>query len=221
MLDTKFIRENPDIVKWACKVKGFEDHTDAIIKLDKKVRELKTLTESKTAEKNKITKQIPTAAAKDKTALIAESKKIGDEIAGALEELDEKEKELNELLLSVPQIPTKDTPLGKDETENVVTRQVGNPKKFDFTPRPHWELLDMNKWWVGDKIAEVALIPQKAVSLFLEGVLTMEHFKKATETENDIVIPGVTIGDRTLTARIVADLEYEIYTADADGNFIP
>jgi len=84
MLDIKFIRENPDTVKWAAKVKGFEDHTDAIIALDKRVRELKTLTETKTAEKNKITKEIPTA--KDKAALIAESKKIGEAIAADMDE---------------------------------------------------------------------------------------------------------------------------------------
>jgi len=153
MLDIKFIRENPEVVKWACKVKGFSDHTDEIISLDKRVRKLKTLTESKTAEKNKISKEI--AAAADKDALISESKKIGDEIEGALAELAEKEKAFHELMLTVPQIPSKDSPIGPDDSANVVTRTVGKPKKFDFAVRPHFELLDMNKWWVGDKIAEV------------------------------------------------------------------
>ncbi|MDR3208227.1 MAG: serine--tRNA ligase [Rickettsiales bacterium] len=154
MLDIKFIRENPDIVKWACKAKGFDDHTDEVIALDKRVRELKTLTETKTAEKNKITKQIPSAA--DKKALIEESKKIGDEIASELAELDDKEKALRELLLNVPQIPSKDTPIGADESENVVTKKVGAPRTFDFAPRPHWEILDMNKWWRPEKIAEIS-----------------------------------------------------------------
>lgn len=154
MLDIKFIRENPDAVKWACKVKNFPDNTDAILELDKRVRELKTMTESKTAEKNKISKEIPTA--KDKSALVAESKKIGDEIAGALTELETKEKELDELLLNVPQVPSKSSPIGPDESANVVTKEVGKPRAFDFTPRPHWDILDMNKWWVGDKIAEVS-----------------------------------------------------------------
>jgi seryl-tRNA synthetase len=154
MLDIKFIRENPDIVKWAAKVKGFDDHADEIIALDRRVRELKTLTETKTAEKNKITKQIPTAT--DKAALVAESKKIGDEIAAELAELDEKEAELKELLLNVPQIPSKDAPVGPDDSANIVIRQIGKPRESDFTPRPHWEILDMNKWWIGDKIGEIS-----------------------------------------------------------------
>lgn len=153
MIDIKIIRETPDLVKWACKVKGFDDHTDKILALDKEVRELKTLTESKTAEKNKITKQIPTVG--DKIALIAASKNIGDEIESAIKELDIKEKELNELLHLVPQIPDTEAPIGLDDSSNKVLEQTGHPKTFDFTPRPHWEILDMNKWWMPEKISEV------------------------------------------------------------------
>ena len=61
MLDIKFIRENPDTVKKACELKGMTDYTDQILTLDARVRELKTITQSKTAEKNKITREIPTA----------------------------------------------------------------------------------------------------------------------------------------------------------------
>lgn len=62
MLDIRFIRENPDIVRQACASKGFTDYTDEILALDGRVRELKTLTQTKTAEKNKITREIPTAS---------------------------------------------------------------------------------------------------------------------------------------------------------------
>jgi seryl-tRNA synthetase len=153
MLDIKFISENTDIVKWACEVKGIDDHTTAILELDKRVRELKTLTETKTAEKNKLTKQIPSAA--NKAELVEESKKIGLEIESEMKELADKESELNDLLLKVPQIPKKDTPIGADDSFNVVTKQVGTPTKFDFTPRPHWEIMDMNHWWMPEKISEI------------------------------------------------------------------
>ena len=153
MLDIKFIREHTDTVKLACEVKGIEDHTSAILDLDKRVRELKTLTETKTAEKNKLTKQIPTAA--NKAELVEESKKIGLEIESEMKELADKESVLNDLLLKVPQIPKKETPLGPDDSFNVVTKQVGTPKKFDFTPRPHWEIMDINHWWLPEKISEI------------------------------------------------------------------
>lgn len=153
MLDIKFIRENPDAVKNACKVKGFTDNTEEILALDTRVRELKTLTQTKTAEKNKITREIPTAT--DKAPLIAASKKISEEIANELTELSEKEAQLNDLLHRVPQIPSPDAPIGPDESANVEIRRIGEPKKFDFTPRAQWDLLDMNDWWAPEKIAQI------------------------------------------------------------------
>ena len=153
MIDIKYIRENPEVVKNACAVKGFADHTDEILALDARVRELKTITQTMTAEKNKITKQIPTAT--DKAPLIAKSKQIGDEIAADMAELVNKEAELNELLHCVPQIPSDDAPIGRDDSENVEVRRVGQIREFDFTPRPQWDLLEMNGWWMPEKIAGI------------------------------------------------------------------
>ena len=149
----KFIRENPDVVKKAFELRGMTDYTDEIIKLDARVRELKTITQSKTAEKNKITREIPTAT--DKAPLIAKSKEINMEIANDMAELAEREKQLDELLHCVPQIPSADTPFGRDDSENVEVRRVGTPREFDFTPRPQWELLEMNDWYRPEKIASV------------------------------------------------------------------
>ncbi len=153
MLDIKFIRENPEIVKNACRVKGFKDYTDDIIVLDARVRELKTITQTKTAEKNKITKEIPTAT--DKATLITKSKTIGDEIASDMAELADKEVQLNDLLHRVPQIPHRDVPVGPDDKSNVEVKRVGTPKKTDFTPLAQWDLLDMNGWWAPEKIAQI------------------------------------------------------------------
>lgn len=153
MLDIRFIRENPDAVKNACRVKGFDDNVDKILELDARVRELKTVTQNMTAEKNKITREIPTAT--DKAPLIAKSKQIGDEIAADLAELAEKEAELTDLLHRVPQIPDASAPIGPDDSYNVEIRRVGTPPKFDFTPRAQWDLLDLNGWWAPEKIAKI------------------------------------------------------------------
>ena len=153
MLDIKFIRENPEIVKNACRVKNFPDVVDDILSLDVRVRELKTITQTKTAEKNKLSREIPTAT--DKAPLIAKSKQIGEEIANDLAELAEKEAKLNDLLHRVPQIPDTSAPVGADDSANIEVRRVGAPREFDFTPRPQWELLDMNGWWMPEKIAGI------------------------------------------------------------------
>lgn len=153
MLDIKFIRENPDIVKNACRVKGFDDHVDEILALDARVRELKTVTQNMTAEKNKITREIPTAT--DKAPLIEKSKQIGAEIAADLAELADKEEKLNDLLHRVPQIPDASAPVGPDDSYNTEVKRVGTPRNFDFTPRAQWDLLDMNGWWAPEKIAQI------------------------------------------------------------------
>lgn len=153
MLDIRFIRENPDVVKNACQVKGFDDNVDEILALDARVRELKTTTQSMTAEKNKITREIPTAS--DKAPLIARSKEIANEIATDMAELADKEAALNDLMHRVPQIPDASAPIGPDDTANTVVRRVGTPREFDFAPRAQWDLLDMNGWWLPEKIGKI------------------------------------------------------------------
>ncbi len=153
MLDIRFIRENPEVVKNACRVKGFDDNVDEILALDTRVRELKTITQNMTAEKNKITREIPTAT--DKAPLIARSKQIGDEIAADLAELADKEAKLNDLMHRVPQIPDVSAPIGPDDSANVEVRRVGTPREFDFTPLAQWDLLDLNGWWAPEKIAQI------------------------------------------------------------------
>lgn len=157
MLDIKFIRENPEIVKGACAKKGFADPTDEILALDVRVRALKTETQKKTAYKNRLSEKI--AAEKDNSArngYIKAAKEVNTEIAADTAELAEKEAALNELLHRVPQIPSPDSPVGPDASANVVTKTAGVKREFDFTPRPHWEILDMNNWWMPEKIAEVS-----------------------------------------------------------------
>ncbi len=153
MLDIRFIRENSDVVKNACRVKGFADNIDELLALDARVRELKTITQAMTAEKNKITREIPTAT--DKAPLIARSKEIATEIAADMAELADKEDKLNDLMHRVPQIPDASAPIGPDDTANIEVRRVGAPRDYGFTPRAQWDLLDMNGWWLPEKIGKI------------------------------------------------------------------
>lgn len=153
MLDIKFIRENPDIVKNACHVKNFPDVVDEILSLDERVRFLKTTTQNKTAEKNRISREIPKS--EHRAELVAQSKQISTEIANDMAELSNTEQKLTELLHCVPQIPDESAPIGPDDSANIVIRTVGTPRKFDFKPRTQWELLDLNGWWAPEKIGQI------------------------------------------------------------------
>ena len=135
MLDIKFIRENPNQVKTACKNKQIDVDIDRLLELDKKRREKLQELERLKAEQNKISRRgILTAEQKEKARIIKEKiKKIKPD-------LEMIERELNELMLQVPNIPLDDVPIGKDETENVILKKVGKLPKFNFKPRSYLDI---------------------------------------------------------------------------------
>lgn len=144
MLDIKVIRENPEEVKKALKTRNadYDEYINSILEIDEKRRKLSTETDALKAQQNKVTKQIPVMKknGEDTTAIMAEMKEISEKIKadGALvSELEAKQKEL---LLCVPNIPSKATPIGKDDSENVEVRKWGEPTKFEFEPLAHWDI---------------------------------------------------------------------------------
>jgi len=137
MLDIKFIRENPELVKEGCKKKQVQVDIDRLLALDKKKREILQEVEKLRAQRNIITEKI----AKDKTPeLIERARKIKKEIALKENELKAIEPEYKELMYQIPNLPLEGVPEGKDESENITLRKVGKKPDFDFQPKPHWEL---------------------------------------------------------------------------------
>ncbi len=142
MLDINLIRENPDLVRKSLTERQDDPApVDTILQLDEKRRNLITEVETRKAERNTVSKEIgkmKDAAARQ--AKIESMRTLGDEIAALDKELAEAESELNALVAALPNIPDPRTPYGKDDSENVVLQTIGEPKHFDFEPKPHWEL---------------------------------------------------------------------------------
>lgn len=134
MLDINFIRENPDTVKMACKNKNADVDVDRVLELDKKKRELITNLENLKAEQNKISR-----SGHDATA-IEKAKDLKEKFKDLEPELKKTEEELNKLLLILPNIPFDDVPVGKDDSANVIVRQVGKQPKFSFTAKDYMQL---------------------------------------------------------------------------------
>lgn len=114
---------------------------DSILKLDEKRRELLTEVETLKAERNTVSKEI--GKMKDKSerqAKIDAMRIVGEKISAMDAELAEVDTELQTLMSELPNIPDERTPYGVDEDENVVIKTIGEPRKFDFTPKPHWDL---------------------------------------------------------------------------------
>jgi len=142
MLDLKFIRDNPEIVRQAARNKNENVDIDLIIKLDEQRRSLIGKKEALEASRNKANLDI--AAAKKQNRDIAEPvarmRQVAEEIRILTEQLKAKEEELDAILLKVPNIPHADVPVGSDEKSNRIVRHWGNAREFSFKPRPHWEV---------------------------------------------------------------------------------
>ena len=149
MLDLKFVRENPDIVKQNIKNK-FQDQklplVDEVIALDAERRAAQQEADQLRSEKNKISKQIGALMAQGKKEEAEEVKKQVAADAQKLEELSVKEKELDEkvtkIMMTIPNIIDPSVPIGKNDTENVEVQRYGEPVVPDFEIPYHTEIME-------------------------------------------------------------------------------
>ncbi|MBQ3530594.1 MAG: serine--tRNA ligase [Oscillospiraceae bacterium] len=144
MLDIRFVRENAELVKEACRrrFKPMDEAVDELVAIDAERRKLNAKTDDLKAQQNRASKQIPLMKknGEDTTELMAQMKAIAEESKKCGEELAKLEDRQLELILKIPNIPNEAVPYGKDDTENVELRRWGEPRKFDFEPKAHWDL---------------------------------------------------------------------------------
>ena len=144
MLDIKLIRENPEKINELLKRRNPDLSIDEVIKIDEERRKIQTAADELRARRKKDSQMIGELKKKGENtdAVQAEVKKIGDEI----KELEEKQTELDtkqrDLLLHIPNIPDETTPIGASEDDNQEVYKWGEPRKFDFEFKPHWDLCE-------------------------------------------------------------------------------
>ena len=142
MLDLAFVRENLELVKQKMEERGFPALLADFESLDRERRRLLVEAESRKARRNKVSDEIARLKKEkqDASGLIAEMKQVAREI----QELDEKAKAsdegLRELLANLPNLPHASVPVGKTSADNREARRWGEPRKFDFEPKAHWDL---------------------------------------------------------------------------------
>src|SRR3954452_10263880 len=156
MLSLQFIRDHPDAVRKAAAEKNAPLDLDALLALDGEVRGLKTRIDELRRQRNEISASFKTADPAERPALGAKAKAMGAEAGEAEAALAEKQAALDALLLRVPNIPWDGAPVGPDESANTVVRTEGEPPRFDFTPRDHVEIVEMNDWADLARITQVA-----------------------------------------------------------------
>ena len=144
MLDIKWIKENADYAKerLATRQKDYNAEIDKLLALDVERRTLIADTEAKKAEQNKISKSIPLLKkeGKDVTPIFAEMKTLSETVKAETEKIAAIDTEMENILLSIPNVPNAQVPIGKDDKENAEMRRWSTPRDFGFEPKPHWDL---------------------------------------------------------------------------------
>lgn len=173
MLDIKRLRSEPDEMRRALERRGIEAPLDGFTELDKKRREMIVEAEEKKALRNRVSDEIAAAkkAGEDATEKIEAMKRVGEEIRALDNVLRDVEVELDNIVLELPNTPQPDVPEGRDETANVEIRTWGEPRRFDFEPKAHWDLgeeLDIIDQERGAKVAESRFTLLKGAGARLE-----------------------------------------------------
>lgn len=169
MLDLKQIRDNPEWVRRAIADKHLSLELDSLLAADEHALALSRTLQALQEKRNANAKAIPKASPEERPKLIAEGRRISDEIAALKPSLDAADAQLRELLLLVPNVPAASAPRGASEADNVVVKLVGEPTRFDFTPLDHVALLEQNGWAELARVAKVA--GSRSYALRGDGVL--------------------------------------------------
>lgn len=138
MLDIRFIRENAETVEKKATQKGYRVDIKHLLQLDNNRRKLLGEIEAVRADRNELSDKAKGQKPSDEQ--IEQGKKLKDQLTRLEAELEPVEKEFKLLLKTVPNMPADDVPVGKSETDNVVTKEWGEKPQFDFEPKNHWEI---------------------------------------------------------------------------------
>jgi seryl-tRNA synthetase len=141
MLDIKLIRERPDEVKRSLATVGTRPELiDAVLEADARRRKLITEAEQMRATRAATSKTVGKLPADERERVVAEMRALGDRIAEAEQQVAAAEEAFTAALMELPNLPHPDVPVGPDESDNRLVREVGTAPAFAFTPQPHWDL---------------------------------------------------------------------------------
>jgi len=221
MLDIKFIRQNPEVVKEGLKKRGFDiGSVDEILNLDAKRRRILKELEEGRAEVNKKSKGLPAPAEIENLKILKEKIKVLES------ELKTADKDFNFLMHQLPNLPSPDVPAGKDEKDNKVLYEVGEKPKFNFEPKKHYEIgesLDVIDTGRAAKVSGSRFGYLKGQAALLEFALINFALKRLTGRGFVPVIPPVLIKEEMMRGMGYIDTEAdreERYYLEKDRQYL-
>lgn len=171
MLDLKFVCENIEEVKQRLAHRSGKFDLEGLSELAEERKSLIQDSEQRKATKNAVSKLIPTLKGDEKNAKIIEMKALGEEIKSLDARLSQVEAKISEIMLTIPNLPNKEVPIGSDSDDNVEIRKWGEPTKFDFQPKAHWDIAEEKElcdWPRAGKISGARFTVYKGLGARLE-----------------------------------------------------
>jgi len=158
MLDLNFVRNNLELVKRKVEEKGVNFDEVLFLRIDKKRRKLITESENLKSEKKKIAKEIGVLKRKNFNTEDFEKKsiKLSGDISIIEKDLNKVKHEFRDLLLNIPNLFEDSVPIGENESGNLVVREWGQKPEFNFKPKPHWELGEINSFLDFTRAAKIS-----------------------------------------------------------------
>jgi seryl-tRNA synthetase len=206
MLDIKRIRDDFDNVKKAVESRGKGDYNiGRAVELDDKRREILAEVEALKAEQNRASKEIPKMkkAGEDTSAIMAEMKELSEKIAGLDEQVKAVQSELRDVLLGIPNTPNPEDPIGLDDSDNVEIRKWGEPRKFDFEYKAHWDIgtdLDILDFDRAAKLSGARFTVYKGLGARLERSIINFFLNLHTEEQGYTeILPPFMVGRTAMT----------------------
>ncbi|MEE9500264.1 MAG: serine--tRNA ligase [Candidatus Omnitrophota bacterium] len=227
MLDIKFIRENPEVVKKAARDKGEKVDIDEFLRIDKERRKLLTEVESLKRQKNEVSDKIGKMMREKKNPkeLISSMKDVSQKIGEIEAKVEEIERKFKDFIYNIPNIPHKSVPAGLSSESNKVVKECGKMPRFKFEPRTHieiGEILDILDFGRASKIAGRGFVLYKGLGARIERALFNFmldlHTKKHGYTE---IFPPFLVNRRSMTGTgQLPKLEEDMYRLKDDDLFL-
>lgn len=204
MLDIKVIRENLDWSKKKLATRGIKpEELDKLVAIDKERREALTKSEQLKQKRNEVSDQIAQAKRnkEDASDAIKAMREVGKEIKDLDKEVEDLTQKQKYILLRLPNFPADSDPIGPDESYNEEVRKWNEPTKFDFEPKPHWEIgteLNILNWDTAAKVSGARFVYYKGAGALLERAVSNFFLDENTKDGYTEVIPPYLVNDASM-----------------------
>ena len=227
MLDIKVIRENLDWSKKKLATRGIKpEELDKLVAIDKERREALTKSEQLKQKRNEVSDQIAQAKRnkEDASDAIKAMREVGKEIKDLDKEVEDLTQKQKYILLRLPNFPADSDPIGPDESYNEEVRKWNEPTKFDFEPKPHWEIgteLNILDWDTAAKVSGARFVYYKGAGALLERAVSNFFLDENTKDGYTEVIPPYLVNDASMQGtgqfpKFTEDVYTIVYNDDPD-----